>query len=75
MPPRRRAGSRRGALSDDFRSALDAKVQRLQGLETPLEQVTAVGDFCAELDYELERVAKVRLDAFKQLRREGWTYP
>jgi DNA-directed RNA polymerase specialized sigma24 family protein len=77
MPPRRRrprAGARPGALSEELRTALRAEAARLDAIEEPVAAARAVGDVFAALDAELERVAAVRLNAVRALRREGWSY-
>lgn len=72
--PSRRAGARRGALSEEVRSSLRSEVKRLDDLPDPLAQAKAVGDFFAALDAELESVAAVRLEAVQRLRAMGWSY-
>ncbi len=74
MAKQRRDGARRGALSQDVRTALRAEAQRLGRVDDPLEAARAVGDFFAAVDLELERVAQVRLRAVKLLREQGWSY-
>jgi DNA-directed RNA polymerase specialized sigma24 family protein len=61
-------------LSPQVRKALRDEAKRLEAAGGPVEQVRAVGDAFAALDAELERVAKVRLRAVAQLRRDGWSY-
>jgi uncharacterized protein YerC len=39
-----------------------------------VEVIRAVGDFFAQLDFDLEQVADVREDAVRQLRQQGWSY-
>lgn len=75
MPPRRRrAGSRPGHLSDEFKAAIANEAARLENIGGPPAVIRAVGDAFAALDGELEQLAQVRLRAVGYLRGEGWTY-
>jgi DNA-directed RNA polymerase specialized sigma24 family protein len=71
---RSRSGARPGVLSAELRSALRAEAERLSAPSDATAVVRAVGDFYAELDRELERIAAVRIAAIRRLRAEGWTY-
>jgi hypothetical protein len=53
---------------------LAAEADALRANDGPLERIQAVNDFYAQLDFELEQIAAVRLEAIKELRREGWSY-
>jgi hypothetical protein len=70
----RRAGARRGVISEQLRRALLHEGGELAGRPDPVEQVKAIYDFHAELDYELEPIADARLAAVAELRRQGWSY-
>jgi uncharacterized protein YerC len=74
VPPRRRAGSRPGELSEDFRAAIAAEAERLEGAGSAVEVIRGVGDAFAALDDELAQFAAVRLRAVAELRAQGWTY-
>lgn len=75
MPPRpRRAGARRGSISPELQSAIRAEAERLAAMPDPVLTTKAVGDLFAAIDRELDRVAKVRLKAVRELRRGGWSY-
>ena len=76
MPPRprRRAGSRAGNLSRELEKALLDEAARLAATGDAKERVTAVNDFYAQLDWELEAIADVRLAAVKELRLQGLSY-
>lgn len=74
MPPRRRAGSRPGSLSPRLQTAIAIEATGLASLADAADQVRAVSDFYAQLDFELEQVAAVRLDAVRRLRGAGWSY-
>jgi hypothetical protein len=50
------------------------EVRRLKAIDDPLESAAAVGDFFAALDFELERVALVRVRAVRRLHSRGWSY-
>lgn len=72
-PRRRRTGSRPGVISPELQAALHREATRLAALGDSVQIVRAVGDFFAQLDFELEAFADVRLDAVRQLRRAGMT--
>ena len=75
VPPRpRRAGSRPGRLSARLAAALAAEAKALGAHADPLKRIEAVNDFYAQLDFELEQIANIRLQAIQELRREGWSY-
>jgi hypothetical protein len=76
MPPGlgRRAGSRPGTISAELEAALAREAMNLAAVTDAVDQVKAVNDFFAQLDYELEAVARVRLQAVADLRGEGWSY-
>jgi DNA-directed RNA polymerase specialized sigma24 family protein len=74
-PPRpSRAGARRGKLSPELVTALRDEAKRLWQAGEPVEVVKAVGDAFAALDRELERIAAIRLDAVRTLRKQGCSY-
>jgi uncharacterized protein YerC len=74
VPPRRRAGSRPGELSDEFRAAIATEARRLESAGTPVDVIRGVGDAFAALDDEVAQFAAVRLRAIAELRGQGWTY-
>lgn len=43
-------------------------------LADPAGQIRAVNDFYAQLDFELEQIAAVRLNAVRELRAAGLSY-
>jgi hypothetical protein len=73
-PRRRRDGSRPGSLSAVLERALTREAESLASIAEPIDRVQAANDFYAQLDYELEKVAKVRLEAIRELRATGWSY-
>jgi hypothetical protein len=46
----------------------------LASLADPAGQIRAVSDFYAQLDFELEQIAAVRLNALRELRAAGLSY-
>lgn len=70
----RRKGARPGELSPELRDAVRAEAARIADLHDPVAVIKATGDAFAALDVELERLAKVRLAAVNQLRKDAWSY-
>lgn len=76
MPPRRRrrTGAREGRLSPEFQEALAKEAERLGAVGDSADVIRGVGDFFAQLDFELKAVADVRRDGVRQLRAQRPTY-
>ncbi|VXB04093.1 conserved exported hypothetical protein [Aeromicrobium sp. 9AM] len=76
MPSRRhnRAGARDGIISAELQAALLRECHQLGSIVEAVERVQALNDFFAQLDFELEQFADVRLDAVAELRGRGWSY-
>jgi hypothetical protein len=70
---RKRAGFRDVRVSQALSHALEAEALALK-TDDPVETIKNVNDFFAGLDVEVERVAKVRLEAVTRLREAGWPY-
>lgn len=71
---KRRHGARQADLPPALAAALQEERDRLAQVPDPQERIRLVGDFFAALDGPLAGIAQVRLDAVKELRRQGWTY-
>jgi hypothetical protein len=74
MARSRRAGSRQGVISEALRASLRGEADTLRAISEPSERVRSVNDFYAQLDFELEQFASVRLEAVGELRSAGWSY-
>lgn len=61
-------------MPSKLRDAIQEEARRLGGLDDAADAVRTVGDLFAQLDFELEVLAEVRLHAVQRLRRDGWTY-
>ena len=61
-------------MSAELEAAIEREATSLASLAEPLDQVRAVNEFFAQLDFELEKVTQVRFDAIRELRAAGWSY-
>lgn len=73
---RRRRGLnlRPGDMSPALRNAVRDEAARLADIDDPVQAVTAVSDVLAALNDEIERIAAVRLEGVRTLRRRRWSY-